>query len=726
MPRLKRYLNIFFLLFLTACNQSSYNSPYTKGEEEKNTLYASFSEQPKHLDPAVSYSSDEYRFIAQIYEPLYQYDYLARPYRLIPLTAKAMPAVEYFSRENKPLAEDAAANEVAYSVYTIEIKPNIYFQPHPSFKKDKSGVYVYHNVTDNTIRNIYELADFKITKQDTRELTVKDYIYQIKRLADPTLHSPILGLMSKKIEGLKQLSQELQRVIKNSPNQSINLNNYSLSGVKYINPFKFSIRIKGKDPQFTYWLAMPFFAPMPWEAIVFYNQRLLKDKNITLDWYPVGTGPYYLVENNPNKRMVMERNPNFHGELYPSQGTIQDKEKGLLKNAGMPMPFVDRVSYYLEKESIPIWTKFLQGYYDFSGISSDNFDQAIHIGGSGDVRLSKALANKRIKLQTAVSASDYYWGFNMLDPVVGGSSERSKLLRQAISIALNVEEYISIFMNGRGIAAQNPIPPGIFGFQGLPASYNPVVYKKTEQGIQRRSIEEAKILLAKAGYPGGIDKKTGKQLVLNYDVISSGGPDDKARLLWLVKQFDKLNIELNLRATSYNRFRDKMRTGMAQIFSWGWHADYPDPENFLFLLYGPNGKKFHHGENASNYSNKQYDELYVKMKDMKNTPERAAVIKKMTALLQHDAPWIWGVHPKSYMLAHNWIDPLKPNEMANNTMKYIKLNSVQRAKARQSWNVPVVWPLIILLGLLLLFLIPAIMSYRKRIYSNKKQWLDKE
>lgn len=723
---LLRYWLIVIYLLLTACNQATYNSPYPTSEEDENTLYASFSEQPKHLDPAISYSSDEYRFIAQIYEPLYQYDYLKRPYTLIPLSAKELPQVQYYSKDNKLLPANVAANKVAYSVYTLSIKPNIYYQPHPAFAKDNQGRYLYHNLKNNQVGSLRTLADLKIKKTATRELTAQDYIYQIKRLANPRLHSPILGLMTKKIVGLQQLAKKLQTVVKQDPNKKIDLRKYSLSGVKLINKFAFRIKIKGKDPQFTYWLAMPFFAPMPWEAIVFYNQELLIEKNIVLDWYPVGTGPYYLVENNPNKIMVMEKNPNYHGERYPSVGSAEDKKVGLLKNANQALPFVKRVAYYLEKESIPVWTKFLQGYYDFSGISSDNFDQAIHIGSTGSVKLSQKLAKKNIKLATTVSASDYYWGFNMLDLIVGGNSEQAQKLRQAISIAMNIEEYISIFLNGRGIAAQGPIPPGIFGYKDNGDVYNPIVYKKTAAGIVRRSLKEAKELLAQAGYPGGVDKKTGRQLVLNYDVVSSGNPDDKSRLLWIVKQFAKLNIELNLRATSYNRFREKMQNGMAQIFSWGWHADYPDPENFLFLLYGPNGKKQNHGENASNYQNRKFDALYEKMKDMENTEQRSIIIEEMLQLLQKDSPWIWGVHPKSYTLSHVWIDPLKPNEMANNTMKYIKIYPKKRNLSRVSWNEPVWWPLLILFVLLSLFIIPAIISYRKRIYNKHKQWLDKE
>ena len=75
-------------------------------------------------------------------------------------------------------------------------------------------------------------------------------------------------------------------------------------GVKKIDRYTFSIVLNKQYPQFIYWLAMPFFSPMPWEADLFYGQKSLQKKNITLNWFPVGTGPFRLIENNPNLRMV--------------------------------------------------------------------------------------------------------------------------------------------------------------------------------------------------------------------------------------------------------------------------------------------------------------------------------------------------------------------------------------------------------------------------------------
>jgi ABC-type transport system substrate-binding protein len=436
-------------------------------------------------------------------------------------------------------------------------------------------------------------------------------------------------------------------------------------------------------------------------------------KNLTLDWYPVGTGPYMLTENNPNRMMVLERNPNYHGETYPTEGEAEDGANGLLADAGKPLPFIDKVVFTLEKEGIPRWNKFLQGYYDSSGIGSDIFDQAVRMGAAGEAAVTESMEQQGIRLSTAVAVSTYYMGFNMLDPVVGGTSERARKLRQAISIAVNYEEYISVFQNGRGIPAQSPIPPGIFGFREGAAGINPVVYTWDGKQPRRKPLDEAKRLLAEAGYPDGIDAKTGAPLVLYFDVTARGA-EAKSNLDWYQKQFANINVQLQVRPTDYNRFQDKIRKGNAQIFEWGWHADYPDPENFLFLLHGAQGKVANQGENAANYQNAEYDRLFEQVKNMPNSGQRQALIDRMLALVHEDAPWLFGFHPKDFVLYHAWYSNLKPNKIAYNTMKYARIDPVLREQKRREWNQPVVWPIGLGLALFVALALPAAITWRRR------------
>ena len=690
------------LCVLSGCD-SVWNTPHTQLTD--NTLYKAFSERPKFMDPARAYSSNEYAIIGQIYEPPLQYHYLKRPYELVPLVANKLPTIKYLTKDGK-VTQDISQAQTA--VYEIEIRPNIKYQPHPAFAKEEDGQFVYMPLDPEHLDGVYQLSGF--TQRGTRELTAQDYVYQIKRLADLSLHSPIAGLLASHVVGFQECIEQIKKQrAKLAPGQWLDLRQVTVQGIEVVDRYRYRITVDASYPQFMYWLAMPFFAPIPWEADYFYSQPILEDRNITLNWYPIGSGAYMLTENNPNLRMVLERNPNFHHDVYPSQGMPEDQAAGLLRDAGARLPMIDRVVMSLEKEDIPYWNKFLQGYYDSSGLTSDSFDQAIQIGAEGDFHLTDTMAGKGIQLKTAVTASIIYIGFNMLDETVGGFSDRSIKLRHALSIAVDIEEYISIFLNGRGIPAQSILPPDVFGYD--PSYFNSYVYRRTEGGqLVRRSIAESKQLLKEAGYANGIDEQTGKPLVLYFDAVGAGA-DAKSFLNWLRKQFAKLDIQLVIRYTDYNRFQQKMLNGDVQIFRWGWNADYPDPENFYTLLYGPHGKVKKGGVNGANYQNTQLDYLFEEMKGMPNGEQRQVVIDKMNEILLYEAPWIWGVHPQAVLLHYDWYQNIKPNLLAHNTLKYQKIDAQMRSHHIEKYNQPILLPILIGIGLFVLFLIPAIVMY---------------
>jgi ABC-type transport system substrate-binding protein len=323
------------------------------------------------------------------------------------------------------------------------------------------------------------------------------------------------------------------------------------------------------------------------------------------------------------------------------------------------------------------------------------------------------MLEKGIQLDTSVATTTFYFGFNMKDPVVGGSSERARKLRQAISIAVDVEEYLSIFANGRGIVAMSPLPPGIFGRRDGERGINPVTHVWRNGRAERRPLADAKRLLAQAGYPDGRDARTGAPLVLYFDTTSAGA-GDKSRLDWWRNQLAKLGIQLEVRDTDWNRFQEKIRKGAQQLYGLGWSADYPDPENFLFLLYGPEARADGAGANSSNYANPKFDALFDEMKALPNGAERQRLIERMVDLVREDAPWIFGFHPKDYTLRQSWLFNVKPNELAGNTTKYLRLDPLRREALRRQWNRPIVWPLVAMLVLLLASGVPAYLSYRRR------------
>jgi ABC-type transport system substrate-binding protein len=680
------------VLLLSACDGGLWNNPYPAGDEGGSTFYTAFTERPKHLDPAQAYSENEYEFLANIYAPPLQYHYLKRPYQLTPLAADGMPRVRYLDAQRRVLPDNAPPERIAYSVYDIRIKPGMRYQPHPAFVPENL------RLGEDGLRGIHALGDF--AKAGTRVVTAADYAWQIKRLVHPQLHTPIAGVMMEYIVGLKDYAATLQQAAQ--PDAFLDLNAHPLSGIEVVDDVTYRVTIHGKYPQFAYWLAMPFFSPMPQEVERFYAQPGMKERNLTLDWWPVGSGPYYLSENDPNRRMVLTMNPYYDSETYPSEGEAGDAEAGLLNDAGKPLPLIERVVFSLEKETIPYWNKFLQGYYDASGISSDSFDQAVQVSVGGEAAVTDEMQAQGIRLSTSVSTSTMYTGFNWLDATVGGDSERATKLRRAIAIAVDFEEFVSIFANGRGISAHSPLPPGIFGYRDGCDGVNLYVYDCVAGEAKRKPIEEAKRWLAEAGYPGGVDAKTKQPLVIHLDTTASG-VGNKSRLDWLRKQFDKLGVQLDVRSTDYNRFQDKIRRGDTQMFYFGWNADYPDPENFFFLLHGPQGKVKLSGENAANYSNPEYDRLFEQMKNMDNGPQRQAIIDRMLEILRRDSPWLWGFHPKNYVLQHGWLHNVKPNVMANNKLKYWRVDAKLRDELRRAWNSPVLWPLWLGAAALLLF-----------------------
>ncbi len=691
---MKALFAVLTCLLLAACDGGLWNNPYPAADDGKPILYTAFTERPKHLDPAQAYSENEYEFLALIYAPPLQYHYLKRPYQLVPLAASEMPTVTYLDKNHKRLPDKADAARIAYSVYEIHIKPNMRYQPHPAFVPGNLALKA------GALDGIHTLGDFPRTA--TRTVTAADYAYQIKRLVHPQLHTPIAGVMGEYIIGLKDYAAMLQAADKAHPGEYLDLNQYPLPGVEVVDDTTYRITIRGKYPQFAYWLAMPFFAPMPQEVERFYAQDGMRERNFSLDWWPVGSGPYYLSENDPNRRMVLTKNPYYDSESYPAEGEPGDAAAGLLADAGKPLPLIDQIVFSLEKETIPYWNKFLQGYYDASGISSDSFDQAVQVSVSGETNVSDEMKAQGITLATSVATSTMYMGFNWLDPVVGGSSERARKLRQAISIAVDYEEFVSIFANGRGISAQSPIPPGIFGYRDGKEGINRYVYDWVDDAPKRKPVEEAQRLLAEAGYPGGVDAGTKQPLVIHLDT-TPGGIGNKSRLDWMRKQFDKIGVQLDVRSTDYNRFQDKIRRGDTQMYYYGWNADYPDPENFFFLLHGPQGKVKFGGENASNYSNPEFDRLFEQMKNMDNGPARQAIIDQMQEILRRDSPWLWGFHPKNYVLQHGWLHNVKSNIMALNKLKYWRVDAKQRDQLRREWNQPVLWPLWLGAAMLTLF-----------------------
>lgn len=655
------------LVLVASCT----NNPYPDEDDAQKVYYTRFATPPKTLDPQVSYASSDQDVLANVYETLLEYHYLKRPYTLIPGLAATVP-------EPNPQSDGSVR-------YRFEVRRGVRYADDPCFALSEPG--------------------------QTRELVAADVEFALKRIADPEVTSPVIETFGK-IRGLRAFRERLVALREKDPAfASLRIDEQyrragAIEGVEVESEGALEITLAEPYPQIIYWFAMPFTSPVPWEAVAYYDgKRHDGVQRPPFSEVAVGTGPFVLTRYDKRSRIVLERNPNWYGALhpewkapatlYPSEGASGDEERGVLVAAGRPLPFIDRIEMRYEKESIPAFTKFIQGYYDLSGIITESFSQVV-----SEDRLSPGMSERGMSLEKSVQPTVRYLGFNMLDPVVGHEAgRRGRKLRQAMSLVIDTEEFKRVFTNGRGISAHSPIPPGIYGHD--PAYENP--YRTPD-------VERARELLKEAGYPGGRDPKTGAPLKLTFDTGDTSAAG-RLRYLFFTNAWRKIGIDVEIEATSYNQFRQKVRNGSYQIFLWGWIADYPDPENFLFLLYSPMGQTKSGGPNTANFSNERYDALFAKMKDMENGEERLAVIREMQSIVERERPWIEFYFEESYALVHSWMKNYKPMGLSVPVRKYLDVDPVDRSARREAWNTPIRWPAYGVGVALVLLAIPGVVTF---------------
>jgi oligopeptide transport system substrate-binding protein len=643
------------LLALLACAAGCGNNPYPPGETSGSVLYRAISDDPRTLDPSVSYVVTEATIVDLIYPSFFQYHYLKRD----PFVLELALGAEEPKREPYPVTVTEGGRTVTRpgERWTFTIKRGLRFQDDPCFAGGKG-----------------------------REVTAADFIYSFRRMADPSVPCPVLAFFEDKILGLDAY------VARNRARSEAGQKADYAAEVPGLlldpkDPYVFRLVLKQPYPQLRYLMAMHFTTPIAREAAERYGQELAR--------HPVGCGPFRLTEYVKKQRIVLTVNPNRHEEFYPSEGERVDAERGLLKDAGKRLPLVDTIVYNVIREGVTGWNLFLQGYQDTWSVTQENYQQAMSSAG----QLSPEMVAKGVRLLKAPQLSIGYFGFNMKDPVVGGTSERAKKLRQAISLSVDAQAHIDLFNQGNGIAAQSIIPPGLFGYE--PEYKNP---------YRQYDVAKAKQRLAEAGYPKGIDPKSGERLTIWYDNTATTAAGRQAVGL-IKKQVEAIGIRLESRSWRGIIWQDKIDKGQFQFFSYGWLADYPDPENFVFLLYGPNRRP---GPNACNYDNPEYNRLFEQMRAMNDGPERLALIRRMRDIAAEECPWIYLDHDLTLALTYDWVRNVKPHPVANDSGKYVGVDGPRRARMQGAWNPPNYWPGLAGLLFLTALSIPAVRSVRER------------
>jgi len=605
----------------------------------KVVAYNIYSSKVKSIDPATCGDTTSSSMQGNVYEGLYTYHYLKRPLEVVPALAAELPEV----------SEDGLT-------YTIRLKKGVRYARNACFGLDADG------------------------RAATRTVRADDFVLAFKRIADYHVSTKLsLAFIEDRIVGLKEYREKTRTYRKGDFSR---YQKERLPGVRAVDEHTLEIRLKRPFPQLLYVLAMHVYAPIPWEVIEYHlssrpgphgTRRKIpideRDPEIRSVEAMIGTGPYVLTRWIKGNRIIFERNPEFREEYYPSQGAAGDAEAGLLDDAGKRVPFTDVRDLLFVREDDTAWRMFENKRRDTGGIPRDMYAQVI----SPTKDLQEHWRRRGIRLIKSTYPAVYWFAFNMDDPVVGAS----RSLRQAMCLAFDVETYIEVIYNGRGRRAVNTIPGDFKGH----AEAGPSPYARYDEQLAKRKIRDAKKELLAAGVI-----KPGEDIP--EITLDMPGTDEHFRRVgeFAQGQFRKIGVGLKIEMNDWPTLQQKVHNKQAQMYAMGWHADYPDAENFLQLYYSPNIQR---GTNNTNYSNAEFDRLFEEAAVISDEKRRIALYARMIRILNEDCPVLLLSEPVSFALVYNWVHNFKPHPIGYGFAKYVRLDVELRRRmggGRPEWE----------------------------------------
>ncbi|HYR36164.1 MAG TPA: ABC transporter substrate-binding protein [Burkholderiales bacterium] len=538
--------------------------------------------------------------VAHIYDAPLKLEYLARPYKISPNTAAAMPDV---SADGK--------------VWTIRIKPGIYFADDPVFKGKK------------------------------RELTAQDYVYSLKRHWDPKNKSQQLYLVDGRVPGMDALRKAALAGGKFDYDREV-------EGVKAIDRYTYRVTFNEPNPNFVYSLASNcnLTCAVAREVIEGYPDRTME--------HPVGTNAYRLKEWRRSSRMVLERNPGFREELYNETAPADDPEAQAFaaRLHGRRLPMIDRVEVYVIEEVQPRWLAFLNAEHDL--IDRVPFEFVNLAAPEG--RLAPNLQKRRIQMSRNNEHDLIFAYFGMENPVVGGYTPEKVALRRAISLGIDPDEWIRAVYYGQAIVAQSTVPPNAFGADPDLASplaeFNPA---------------KAKALLDVYGYvdrdgDGYRELPDGSKLVLEIASVpdSQGKRQDELWRKWM----DRIGVRTEFKKNQWPQHLKDSRAGKLMIWNLGWLAGDPDADTFYQILYGISKGQANH----SRFDLPAWNALYKQARVLPDSPQRDALYREMDRLFFAYAPLRPIAHRTLTGLAQPWLVGFRRNGLKRELWQYLDID----------------------------------------------------
>jgi ABC-type transport system substrate-binding protein len=559
------------------------------------TIHVAFQSAENGLDPQVVYDSYSFYICHAIFDPLYTYDYFARPVRLVPNTAAGAPQITDGGR-----------------TFTVKVRPGIYFADDPVFKSKK------------------------------RELTAEDYVYTIKRIFDPKVRSYWLYLFDHRLTGLDEALERARKTERFDYDQKI-------EGLQALD--RYTLRLRFKEPYyaFQYWLSYDGLAAVAREVVEAYKD----DSNRVME-HPVGTGPYRLKSWTRGQKIVLEANPGFRDEIYPVPGPGSEPGDAAIAkaNAGKKLPIAGRVEATIIEEALPRLLSFNSGQLDSLEVPPSIADNVLRDG-----RLLPEFEKRGVTLHRKVDPALSFWFFNLDNPVIGGYTPEKIALRRAIALGYDRQAEIDLVRHGQGILASQLVPPGLPG-------HDPTLVAKSVY-----DPAAARALLDKFGYKdrdgdGYRELPDGKPLA----IVKASTPeavDRTANELWK-KNMDAIGIRLTFFTQKWPELNKMSEAGQLQMWGFQWIASVPEPDSFSSPLYS----KTIGTQNDARFRLPAYDQAYEAAQLLSDGPQRTALYRKMTELVQNYTPWILVMNPFGNVIVQPWLKGYKQSPLVPHEWKY--------------------------------------------------------
>ncbi len=505
-------------------------------------------------------------------------------------------------------------------------------------------------------RGIY-FSDDPIFKGKPRELVAKDMEYAIKRFRDPANRSPYSWLFEDRIVGLDEFVAAAKKSGKYDYDAPI-------EGLQLIDKYTISFKLREPDYNFIYFFSLPIVVPVAREAIDGYANDTMA--------HPVGTGPYVLKEWVRRSKIVLEKNPNYRGHTldvqYANPNDPWDKD-AIKSLAGKTLPLIDRIEISPIEEEQPRFLAFMNREHDYIEETPTVFVPQLVPNG----KLSAAMQKRNVRVFREEAPETLFMSFNLDDPVVGGYQPQNIAFRRALILAHDREQEITVVRQGQAVAAQSPVPPGLIGFD---PAFHPVE--------QEYNLPRAKALLDMVGYvdkdgDGWRDLPDGTPFTLTYKYRSSEQSSRQVAELW-VKCMAAVGIRMEAVAVQFADLLKDRKVGKYQLGDIAWTADYPDAQNFLQLLYGPNTNI----SNDARFKLPEYDRLYLQSLKLPDSPERDKLYGEMYRLAVVYAPWRFMVHRIFSHFINPWVLGYKKHPILFTSFKYLDIDvAAQTAAAQQ-------------------------------------------